>query len=53
VARAVQISARLGWFTALAQLARNVGILGLHGENPLAPPGLTPEVTHDEETVPD
>ena len=53
VARATQISARLGWFTALAQLARNVGILGLHGENPLAPPGLSPEVTHDEKTLPE
>lgn len=47
VSRATQISARLGWFTALAQLAHNVGILGLHGENPLAPPGLSPEVQHD------
>lgn len=53
VARAIQISDRLGWFTALARLARNVGILGLHGENPLAPPGLSPEVTHDEKTVPE
>jgi len=41
VARAQQISARLGWFTALAQLAHDVGILGLHGENPLAPKGLS------------
>jgi outer membrane protein TolC len=47
VARAAQIGARLGWFTALAQLAHDAGILGLHGENPLAPKGLSPEVMHD------
>lgn len=49
VARATQIGARLGWFTALAQLAHDTGILGLHGENPLAPMGATPEVMHDPE----
>jgi outer membrane protein len=36
-ARAEQIAAKLGYFTALAQLAHDVGILGAHGENPLAP----------------
>ena len=43
-ARAQQVNARLGWFTALAQLARDAGVLGLHGENPLAPGNLHPEV---------
>jgi TolC family type I secretion outer membrane protein len=36
-ARAVQINARLDWFISLAQLAHDVGILGVHGDNPLAP----------------
>jgi len=36
-ARAEQVNARLGWFTALAQLAHDVGILGVHGDNPLTP----------------
>jgi outer membrane protein TolC len=44
VARAQQINARLAWFTALARLARNAGVLGLHGDNPLAPANLHPEV---------
>jgi outer membrane protein TolC len=43
-ARAQQINARLGWFTALAQLARDAGVLGLHGANPLSPDNLHPEV---------
>lgn len=36
-ARAERIGAKLGYFTALAQLAHDVGILGAHAENPLAP----------------
>ncbi|MHB8079671.1 MAG: TolC family protein, partial [Candidatus Krumholzibacteriia bacterium] len=44
VARAQQINARLGWFTSLAQLARDAGVLGLHGANPLSPDNLHPEV---------
>ncbi|MDO9172769.1 MAG: TolC family protein [bacterium] len=43
-ARAQRINARLGWFTSLAQLARDAGVLGLHGANPLAPDNLHPEV---------
>jgi len=43
-ARAQQVNARLGWFTALAQLARDAGVLGLHGANPLSPDNLHPEV---------
>jgi len=43
-ARAQQINARLGWFTSLAQLARDAGVLGLHGANPLSPDNLHPEV---------
>jgi outer membrane protein len=35
-ARAEQIDARLGWFITLAQLAHDVGILGLPGEDSLA-----------------
>jgi outer membrane protein TolC len=42
MARAEQINARLGWFTALAQLAHDVGILGLHGDNPLVPGAFLP-----------
>jgi outer membrane protein TolC len=41
-ARAEQINARLGWFTALARLAHDTGILGIHGDNPLAPGALQP-----------
>jgi len=44
-ARAQRIDARLGWFTALAQLARDAGVLGLRGANPLAPDHQPPEVT--------
>lgn len=44
LARAQQINARLAWFTALARLARNAGVLGLHGENPLVPAIPHPEV---------
>ncbi len=36
LARAEQIDSRLGWFIALAQLAHDVGILGLPGEDSLA-----------------
>ncbi len=43
-ARAQQVNARLGWFTSLAQLARDAGVLGLHGANPLSPDNLHPEV---------
>lgn len=43
-ARAAQVGARLGWYISLAQLARDAGVLGLHGENPLAPGALHPEV---------
>jgi outer membrane protein len=43
-ARAEQINARLGWFTALAQLAHDTGVLGPAGENPLAPGHLPSEV---------
>lgn len=43
-ARAAQVNARLGWYISLAQLARDAGVLGLHGENPLAPGALHPEV---------
>lgn len=37
-ARAEQILAKLGWHVALAQLAHDIGILGLHGDNPLTSP---------------
>lgn len=43
-ARAQDVNARLGWFIALAQLARDAGVLGLHGDNPLASGNLHPEV---------
>lgn len=43
-ARAQQVNARLGWFITLAQLARDAGVLGLHGDNPLVPGTLHPEV---------
>jgi outer membrane protein len=36
-ARAERVNARLGWFTALARLAHDTGILGIHGDNPLVP----------------
>ena len=36
-ARAQQVNARLSWHIALARLARDVGQLGVHGENPLIP----------------
>lgn len=43
-ARAQQVNARLGWFTALARLARDAGVLSAGG-NGLLPPGiLQPEV---------
>ena len=35
-ARAQQVQARWVWYTSLAQLAHDTGILGLHGEAPLA-----------------
>lgn len=37
MARAEQINARLSWFITLAQLAHDVGVLGLQGDNPLTP----------------
>lgn len=37
LARAQQINARLAWHIALAQLARDVGVLGVGGENPFTP----------------
>jgi outer membrane protein TolC len=43
-ARAQHVYARLSWFISLAQLARDAGVLGLHGDNPLAPGNLHPEV---------
>jgi len=43
MARAEQINARLAWFIALAQLAHDAGVLGLHGDNPLAPASISPE----------
>lgn len=43
MARAEQINARLGWFTSLARLAHDIGILGPHGDNPLAPGSISPE----------
>jgi TolC family type I secretion outer membrane protein len=36
-ARAQQVNARLAWHIALAQLAHDIGILGLQGHNPLTP----------------
>ena len=36
-ARAQQVNARLSWHIALARLARDIGQLGAHGENPLVP----------------
>ena len=43
MARAEQINARLGWFTSLARLSHDIGILGPHGDNPLAPASISPE----------
>ncbi len=34
-ARAQQVQARWAWYTSLAQLSHNVGVLGLHGETPI------------------
>ncbi len=36
-ARAQQVNGRLSWHIALARLARDIGLLGTHGENPLIP----------------
>lgn len=41
-ARAQEIDARFGWYTALAQLARDVGVLGTRGETPFH---LAPDTT--------
>ncbi len=37
LARAQQINARLAWHITLAQLARDVGVLGAGGDNPFTP----------------
>ena len=42
VARAEQVNARLSWFTALTQLAHDVGVLGPDGSNPLVPDAFVP-----------
>jgi outer membrane protein TolC len=42
MARAEQINAHLGWFVSLAQLAHDVGILGLRGDIPSAPGAFFP-----------
>ncbi len=42
MARAEQINAHLGWFVSLAQLAHDVGILGLRGDIPSAPGAFSP-----------
>ena len=42
LARAQQINAHLGWFVSLAQLAHDVGILGLRGDIPSAPGAFSP-----------
>jgi outer membrane protein TolC len=44
-ARAQQAQTRWTWATALAQLAHDVGVLGVHGETPIP-------VTHDSTTGP-
>ena len=44
-ARAQQAQARWTWATALAQLAHDVGVLGVHGEAPIP-------LTHDSTTGP-
>ena len=43
-ARAQQVNARLGWFTALARLARDAGVLSAGGDGLLPPGILQPEV---------
>jgi outer membrane protein len=40
LARAEQIQARLDWHLSLAQLAYDMGVLGVHGENPLTSASL-------------
>jgi outer membrane protein TolC len=35
-ARAQQVQSRWQWYTSLAQLARDAGVLGVHGETPFA-----------------
>jgi outer membrane protein len=35
-ARAQQVQSRWQWYTSLAQLARDTGVLGMHGETPFA-----------------
>lgn len=42
LARAQQINARLAWHIALAQLAHDVGLLGVDGRNPLTPAPIQP-----------
>ncbi len=44
-ARAQQSQTRWTWATALAQLAHDVGVLGVHGETPIP-------ITHDSTTGP-
>ena len=44
-ARAQQAQTRWTWATALAQLAHDVGVLGVHGEAPI-------RLTHDSTTGP-
>ena len=34
-ARAQQVTAHFGWYAALAQLAHDVGVLGLDGSSPI------------------
>lgn len=46
-ARSQQINAQVNWFISLAHLAHDIGILGLHGKNPLISESVfsgTPEV---------
>ena len=40
-ARAEHVNARIGWLVSLAQLAHDVGVLGLQGENPLIPQDIS------------
>jgi TolC family type I secretion outer membrane protein len=42
MARAEQINAQLSWFIVLAQLAHDVGVLELDGDNPLVPGAFVP-----------
>ena len=44
-ARSQQISAHVNWFISLAQLAHDIGILGIHGENPLIPGRTSSDVS--------